>query len=181
MEWSWCHRCSEQTYLSYAVKLIVPIQSNRSQRAETSKGTYICICICIYINNYLHGICNPEDQCRIHKGSSIISIMSKINPIPRIDTYFFKHHFFRGPPLPPRVTSGIVPIPPGPSQCPILKLYSKLNPTSQFMAWLGYILPLNTSLILSSHIRLGLVLYCIVLYCIVLKEEALGAPYTESV
>ena len=34
----------------------------------------------------------PEVQCRIHKGSPIIPILSRINPIPRIDTYFFKVH-----------------------------------------------------------------------------------------
>ena len=28
----------------------------------------------------------PEVQCRIHKGSPIIPILSRINPIPRIDT-----------------------------------------------------------------------------------------------
>ena len=34
--------------------------------------------------------------------------------------------FLRSPPPPPTlVTSGIVPIPPGPSQCPMLKLYAK--------------------------------------------------------
>jgi hypothetical protein len=35
---------------------------------------------------------NPEVQCRIHKGSPIIPIRSQINPIPRIDIYFFKVH-----------------------------------------------------------------------------------------
>ena len=29
-------------------------------------------------------------ECRIHKGSSIIFILRWINPIPRIDIYFFK-------------------------------------------------------------------------------------------
>jgi hypothetical protein len=31
-----------------------------------------------------------EVQSRIHKGSPIIPILNQINPIPRIDTYFFK-------------------------------------------------------------------------------------------
>ena len=31
-----------------------------------------------------------EVQCRIYKGSSIIPILRRINPVPRIDTYFFK-------------------------------------------------------------------------------------------
>ena len=40
--------------------------------------------------NELHGLWNREVQCRIHKASPIIPIQSRINPIPRIDTYFFK-------------------------------------------------------------------------------------------
>ena len=31
-------------------------------------------------------------QCRIHKGSPIIPILSQMNPTPRIDTYLFKVH-----------------------------------------------------------------------------------------
>ena len=41
-------------------------------------------------NNKHHGLWNPEDQCRINKGPPKISTLSRINPIPRIDTYFFK-------------------------------------------------------------------------------------------
>ena len=33
---------------------------------------------------------NPEVQSRIHKGSTIIPILSQIHPIPHIDTYFFR-------------------------------------------------------------------------------------------
>ena len=33
-----------------------------------------------------------EVQCRIHKGSTIILILSWLNPIPRIDTHLFKVH-----------------------------------------------------------------------------------------
>ena len=55
-----------------------------------------CIATIIYVKdmhyNYLHGLWNPEVQCRIHKGSPIIPILSRINPIPRIDTYLFKVH-----------------------------------------------------------------------------------------
>ena len=40
----------------------------------------------------LRGLWNPEDQCRIQKGSPVIPILSRINPIPRIDTNFFKIH-----------------------------------------------------------------------------------------
>jgi hypothetical protein len=39
--------------------------------------------------NKLHGLWNPEVQFRIQKGSPIIPILIWINPIPRIDTYFF--------------------------------------------------------------------------------------------
>ena len=42
--------------------------------------------------HYLHDLRNPEVQCRVHKGSPIISILSRINPITRIDTYLFKVH-----------------------------------------------------------------------------------------
>ena len=33
---------------------------------------------------------NPEVQCRIHKGSPKIPILSQINPIPRTDNNFFE-------------------------------------------------------------------------------------------
>ena len=39
----------------------------------------------------LHGLWNPGVQCRILKGSPII--LSRINPIPRTDAYFFKINF----------------------------------------------------------------------------------------
>ena len=41
---------------------------------------------------YLLRLMKPEVQCRIHKGSPIISILSRINPTTRIDTYLFKFH-----------------------------------------------------------------------------------------
>ena len=41
-----------------------------------------------HLTNYLASwFMEPEVQCRIHKRSPIIHIMSRINPIPRIDTY----------------------------------------------------------------------------------------------
>jgi len=40
----------------------------------------------------LHGLWNPEVQCTIYKGSPVIPILARINPIPRIDIYFFKIH-----------------------------------------------------------------------------------------
>ena len=44
------------------------------------------------LTNKLYGLWNPEVQCRIYKGSPIIPILSRINPITRIDTYLFKVH-----------------------------------------------------------------------------------------
>ena len=41
---------------------------------------------------YLHDLCNPEIQCRTHKFPLIIPVLNRINPIPRIDTYFFTVH-----------------------------------------------------------------------------------------
>ena len=42
------------------------------------------------ITNYLHGLLNPEVQCRILNGSPVIPILRWINPISRIDFYSFK-------------------------------------------------------------------------------------------
>ena len=42
--------------------------------------------------NKLQDLWNPEVQYRIHKGSPIIPILSRVNPIPRIDAYFLKIH-----------------------------------------------------------------------------------------
>ena len=54
-------------------------------------------------------VCGKVDmspcECRIHKGSPIIPILSRINPIPRIDTYLFKVYsniVFPSTPRPPQ-------------------------------------------------------------------------------
>ena len=44
----------------------------------------------LHLTNQLHGLWNPEVQCCIHKGSPIIPVLSRINSIPHIITYFFK-------------------------------------------------------------------------------------------
>jgi hypothetical protein len=60
--------------------------------------------------NYLHGLWKPEVQCRIHKGSPIIAILSRINPILRIDTYIFKVHSNIVLPSTPRPPKGSFPV-----------------------------------------------------------------------
>ena len=56
---------------------------------------YIFIFTILFISyNLLLVLWNPEVQCRTHKDSSVIPILSRINPIPRIDTYFFKVSIF---------------------------------------------------------------------------------------
>ena len=39
-----------------------------------------------------YGLWNPEVQCHIYKGSPVILILSRINPIPCNDTCFFQIH-----------------------------------------------------------------------------------------
>jgi hypothetical protein len=36
------------------------------------------------------GLWDPDLQCRIHEDSPVFPILSRINPIPYIDTHFFK-------------------------------------------------------------------------------------------
>ena len=50
----------------------------------------------------------PGGSMRIQKGSPTIPILSRINPIPRIDTYFFKFHFIIVLHL--RLPKGIFPV-----------------------------------------------------------------------
>ena len=56
----------------------------------------------------------PEVQCRIHKGSSMIPILNRINQIPHIDTYLVKVHsnivLLSTPRPPKRSTSCRIPV-----------------------------------------------------------------------
>ena len=38
-------------------------------------------------------VMGPGGSMRIHKDPPIIPLLSRIKPIPRIDTYFFKIHY----------------------------------------------------------------------------------------
>ena len=49
----------------------------------------------------------PEVQCRNHKGSPVIPILNRTNPIPRIDTYFFEIHSNIVLPSTPRFSNGL--------------------------------------------------------------------------
>ena len=44
-----------------------------------------------YINK-MYGLWNPGVQCRIHRGSAIVPILSRINLIPLIDIHFLEIH-----------------------------------------------------------------------------------------
>ena len=57
--------------------------------------------------NQLHDLWNPDVQCRIHKDSPIVPILSRINQISRIDTCFFKIHFSIVLPSTPRPFYGL--------------------------------------------------------------------------
>ena len=52
----------------------------------------------------------PGDQCHIHKGSPIIPILSRINPIPRTDNYLFKVHSNIVLPSTPRPLKCLFPV-----------------------------------------------------------------------
>ena len=46
------------------------------------------------INNNKVSLRNPEVEYHIHKASPIIPVLSRINPIPRIEIHFFKVHSY---------------------------------------------------------------------------------------
>ena len=64
----------------------------------------------IATSNWLYGLWNPEVQCRFHEGSLIIPILSQINPISRIDNYFFKVHSNIFPHLRLDLPKGLFPV-----------------------------------------------------------------------
>ena len=85
-------------------------------------------------------LCERWNSITIIQGRNTICVSHPPINVAFQQSWFHTPLFFlRNPPPPPWVTSGIVSIPLGPSQCPILKLYSKIIPTNLFMAWLGYI------------------------------------------
>ena len=49
-------------------------------------------CILTYL---LHDLRKPEVQCHIHKGSPIIPILIRINPIARTDTILILYSYLR--------------------------------------------------------------------------------------
>ena len=86
---------------------------------------------------------NPEVQCRIHKGSPIIPILSRINPIPRIDTYLFKVHF-----------NIVLPSTPRPPQRSLFMNKFTLYPNSCFANATLFLMPV-------VHLLLSLVIKCL--------------------
>ena len=53
---------------------------------------------------------DPEDQYQIHKGSPVFPILSRINPIPRIDIYLFKIHYNIVLPISPGLPKRLFPV-----------------------------------------------------------------------
>ena len=49
-------------------------------------------------------------QCRIHKGTPIIPTLSRISPIPRIDTYFLRYILILSPHLRIGLPKGLFPV-----------------------------------------------------------------------
>ena len=95
--------------------------------------------------NYLHSLWNPEVQCRIHKGSPIIPILTRINPITHIDIYLFKGHSNivlpstpKGPfsvGLPVKITSRIFKYRSSLIKSPLLLIYTLVK-LKQLNVWL---------------------------------------------
>ena len=59
-------------------------------------------CCFVEGNTHKRNFWNPEVQCQIHSFSPIIPTLTRINPIPRIDTFFFKIYSNTALPSTPR-------------------------------------------------------------------------------
>ena len=68
-----------KVYLNQEIYLLIPSKH------------FSDFCLRIWtISNYLHGLWNLTAKYSIHMDSPIISTLSRINPIPRVDTHFFE-------------------------------------------------------------------------------------------
>jgi hypothetical protein len=100
------------------------------------------------LTNQLHALWNPEVQCRTHKVSPIVPILSRINHIPRIDTYFFKiililsYHLHLG--LPKGLFLVDVPV----------KILEALLPLSFLATWLAHLNILDLITLLGERYKL---------------------------
>ena len=91
-----------------------------------------------------------EVQCRIQKGPPIIPILSRINQIPRINTYFFQIHSNLSSHLRLGLPKGLFPV--GVS----VNIYKALLPSSILATW-----PTHLNLLdLSTLTILGEVPHC---------------------
>ena len=96
----------------------------------------------------MHGLWNPEVQYRIHKSFPIIPILSQINPVPRMDTYFFKIHYNIA--LPSTLSLPKVPV-----GVPV-KILKAFLPSSILATWSAHLnlLDLITLIILGERYKL---------------------------
>ena len=95
--------------------------------------------MCNKITNSLHDSRNLEVQCRIHKGSPIIPILRRINPVPHIVDYLLKMH------------SNIVLPKPHSHGSPIIPILNWINSVRIYLPLFSTVLPSNSRLFLSCR------------------------------
>ena len=85
--------------IPYTAGKIIPNWDRTNAAFEKeSKELYNDIMFRYFLLTYITPrLLNPGGSIQHPKGSSIISILSRINSIPRIDTYFFKVYYY--PPI----------------------------------------------------------------------------------